>query len=129
MPLIYVIDDDKEMLGAMKAFLQKKGFEVSIFFNWHVAISAIKLWHPQLILLDVFLSDNYDGLDLCQRIKSSPYSKSIPVIIISGFCKIAESAINQYGADDFIAKPIVFKEMMLKINSALFKKTRIKQYT
>ena len=124
MPLIYVIDDDKETLGLMKAFLQEKGFEVSTFFNWHVALSAIKLWHPQLILLDVFLSDNYDGLDLCQRIKSSPYSKDIPVIIISGFCEIAECAIQKYGAEDFIAKPIEFIEMMLKINSALFKKNR-----
>lgn len=129
MPLIYVIDDDKETLGLMKAFLQKKNFEVSTFFNWHVAVSAIKMRQPQLILLDVFLSDNYDGLDLCQKLKLSPYSKSIPVIIISGFCQIAESAINEYGAESFIAKPIVFKEMMQKINSALFKKTGINQYT
>ena len=55
---------------------------------------------------------------------SPPYSKLIPVIIISGFCEIAESAIHEYGTEDFIAKPIEFIEMMLKINSALFKKNR-----
>ena len=92
MPLIYVKDDDKETLVLMKAFLQKKNFEVSTFFNWHVAFNAIKMRQPQLILLAVFISDNYDGLDLCQRLKLSPYSKGIPVII-SGFCKIAEALL------------------------------------
>jgi len=86
-----------------------------------MAFKAIKLRQPQLILLDVFLSNNYDGLDLCKRLKSSTYSKGIPVIIISCFCEIAQSAINEYGAEDFIAKPIEFKSMMLKINSALLK--------
>ena len=38
-----------------------------------MAFKAIKLRQPQLILLDVFLSNNYDGLDLCKRLKSSTY--------------------------------------------------------
>jgi len=122
MALIYVIDDDKETLDLMQTYLRKKHFEVCTFFNWHVAFCAIKMRRPELIILDLFLSDKFDGLDLCRRIKSSPYSKGIPVIVFSGFCQIAESAINDYGADDFIAKPLESKNMIEKINSVLFKK-------
>ena len=126
MALIYVIDDDRETLGLMGSFLQKKCFDVSTFFDWRTAFQAIKMRQPNLILLDLFLSDNYDGLDVCQLIKSSPYSKSVPVIIFSGFWKIAECAINDYGAEDFIAKPVEIKTMMQKINAVLFKKSGIK---
>lgn len=119
---ISVIDDDRDLLKIVKSSLYKKGFDVSTYFNWEVASKAFKLFRPQLILLDVFLSDTMDGLDVCQKLKSSLYTRNIPLMLFSGFPKIAESAIRDYGADDFIAKPFEINDLTKKLYSLLSRK-------
>jgi DNA-binding response OmpR family regulator len=119
---ISVIDDDKDLLKIVKSSLYKKGFDVSTYFNWEVALKAFRLFRPQLILLDVFLSDTMDGLDVCQKLKSSPYTRNIPLILFSGFPKIGETAIRDYGADDFIAKPFELNDLTKKLYSLLSRK-------
>ena len=116
---ISVIDDDRDLLKIVKSSLYKKGFDVSTYFNWEVASKAFKLFRPQLILLDVFLSDTMDGLDVCQKLKSSPYTRNIPLMLFSGFPKIAETAIRDYGADDFIAKPFDVANLLQKVKEQL----------
>jgi DNA-binding response OmpR family regulator len=121
MPRIYVIDDDKDLLTVVKSLLLKKGFNVSTFFDWRIAREAIKFLEPQLILLDVFLA-GIDGLDICQKLKTSPATRHIPILLFSAFPKIAETAIHDYGADDFIAKPFEVSELIKKVHSVLSKK-------
>ena len=121
MPKIFVIDDDKDLLKVVKSLLLKRGFEVSTFFDWEIAKNAMKRFEPQLILLDVFLS-GIDGLDVCQRLKASPYTKHIPILLFSAFPRIAESAIDDYGADDFIAKPFEVSDLIKKVHSVLSKR-------
>ena len=118
MPRIYVIDDDMDLLKVVKSLLQKRGFDVSIFCDWEVANNAMKVCEPQLILLDVFLT-GIDGLDVCQKLKASPYTRHIPILLFSAFPRIAESAIHNYGSDDFIAKPFEVGELIKKVHSVL----------
>ena len=121
MPRIYVIDDDRDLLTVVKSLLLKKGFNVSTFIDWRLAKNAIKLFEPQLILLDVFLS-GIDGLDICQKLKASPSTRHIPILMFSAFPKIAEIAIDDYGADDFIAKPFEVSDLIKKVHSVLAKR-------
>jgi len=121
MPRIYVIDDDKDLLTVVQSLLQKKGFSVSTFVEWRNAKDAIKFLEPQLILLDVFLS-GIDGLDICQKLKASPSTRHIPILLFSAFPRIAETAIHDYGADDFIAKPFEVSDLIKKVHSMLSKK-------
>jgi DNA-binding response OmpR family regulator len=118
---IYVIDDDNDMLTVVKSLLTKKGFDVLTFNNWEAAKTSMKNYEPQLILLDVFLS-GIDGLDVCQKLKSSPFTKQIPIVLFSAFPRIAERAINDYGADDFIAKPFEVNDLVKKVHAVLSKK-------
>jgi len=121
MPRIFVIDDDKDLLKVVKSLLLKRGFNVSIFMNWEIANKIMKLFEPQLILLDVFLS-GIDGLDICQRLKASPFTKHIPILLFSAYPRVAESGIYDYGADDFIAKPFEVGDLIKKIHSILSKR-------
>ena len=107
-----------DLLKVVKSLLQKRGFDVSTFSDWEVASNAMKKHEPQMILLDVFLS-GIDGLDVCQKLKASPYTKHIPILLFSAFPRIAESAIHDYGADDFIAKPFEVGELIKKVHSVL----------
>src|SRR5487761_2061268 len=123
MSRIFVIDDDKDLLTVVKSLLHKKGFNVSTFWNWEIAYKIMKLFKPQLILLDVFLS-GIDGLDVCQRLKASPFTKHIPIILCSAYPLIAESAIRDYGAADFIAKPFEVGDLIKKMHSVLSREGR-----
>lgn len=121
MPRIYVIDDDKDLLKVVKSLLYKKGFDVKTFVDWDLANKTMKELEPQLILLDVFLS-GIDGLEVCQKLKASPYTRHIPVLLFSAFPRIAESAVHDYGADDFIAKPFEVGDLIKKVHSILSKR-------
>lgn len=115
---ITVIDDDKELLKLVRSFLNKKGFSVSVFTDWFKAIKNIRLYQPQLVILDVFLKD-FDGFEVCKRLKANPFTRHIPVLMYSGFPKVEDAAIYECGAREFISKPFSIDEFMSKINHIL----------
>ena len=118
MQKILILDDDQDLLSVVKSLLKKGGFEVFAFADWKKAWENIKKNKPNLILLDVFLK-GFDGLDVCKKIKSTYSTRNIPVIMVSSFPNIADTAIYEYGADEFIAKPFEVGEMIKKINGVL----------
>ena len=121
MPRICIIDDDKDLLSVIQPLLLKKGFDISAFASWDEAVDLLQVLEPQLILLDVFLP-GIDGLELCEKLKTSPHTKHIPVLLFSAYPRIAESAVHDYGADDFISKPFEVNELVAKIHEILSKK-------
>ncbi len=120
MPRIFVIDDDKDLLKVVKSLLIKRGFNVSVYSEWELANRDIKKYEPQLILLDVFLS-GIDGFDVCQKLKSNFATRHIPVLMFSAYPRVAETAIYEYGANDFISKPFEVNELVRKVHAILSK--------
>ena len=104
--------------------LIKKGFEVEAHSNWEDADNSIDRFEPQIILLDVFLS-GVDGLEICRKLKASPRTSSIPVIIFSGYPRVAETVIYEYGADDFITKPFEVDDLIDKIHNVISKRSEV----
>lgn len=121
MPRILILDDDKDLLTVVKSLLRKKGFDVFAFSDWRMAWNSVRTYNPQLILLDVFLPGT-DGLDVCKKLKSCSFTRNIPILMFSSYPNIAETAINEFGADDFIAKPFETSEIIKKIYHLLSKK-------
>ncbi|HEY5368556.1 MAG TPA: response regulator [Hanamia sp.] len=122
MPKILILDDDKDLLTVVKSLLHRKGFDVFAYSDWSKAWSAIKTCKPQLILLDVFMNGT-DGVDVCKKLRASSLTRNIPIIMFSSYPDIAETAINEYGADDFIAKPFETSEIIRKIQHILTRRS------
>ena len=118
MPRIFVIDDDKDLLKVVKSLLIKRGFHVSVYSDWELANNDIKKYEPQLIVLDVFLS-GVDGFDVCRKLKSNFATRHIPILIFSAYPRVAETAIYEYGANDFISKPFEVNELISKVHGIL----------
>ena len=118
MPRIFVIDDDKDLLSVVKSLLMRRGFNVSVYTEWELASRDLKKYEPQLILLDVFLS-GVDGFEVCQKLKSNYATRHIPVLIFSAYPRVAETAIYEYGANDFISKPFEVNELIRKVHTIL----------
>lgn len=118
MPRIVMIDDEEDLLKVTHNFLGRKGYDVSCFTEWENAEEAISSNPPHLILLDVFLA-GVDGLEVCKRLRASPTTRHIPIIILSGYPKVGGTAIYEFGADEFISKPFEEDDLIQKIHSVL----------
>src|SRR5437762_1613752 len=119
MKRILVVDDNTDILHIVKIILENYGFEVVVTPNGEETLLKTDTFHPQLILMDVFLSSGVDGREICKVLKSKSETKDIPVILFSAQVKM-EDGFKSWGADDFIAKPFEVKELIGKIKSHLF---------
>ena len=123
MSKILILDDDLDLLSVVKSLLNKKGFEVMAFTEWKKAWDSIKTFKPHLILLDVFLK-GMDGLDVCRKLKTFYSTRDIPVIMFSSYPNMAETAIYEYGADEFIQKPFEVNQLVRKMNTILSRRKK-----
>ena len=118
MKRILVVDDNTDILQIVKIILENNGFEVVVTPNGEETLLKTDTFHPQLILMDVFLSSGIDGREICKTLKANSETKDIPVILFSAQVKM-EDGFKSWGADDFIAKPFEVKELINKIKSHL----------
>ncbi|MCW5914045.1 MAG: response regulator [Chitinophagaceae bacterium] len=121
MPLILMIDDDLDLLTLTKNSLEEKGYTVKTYSNWEDAEKYLHKNEPDLIMLDVFMH-THDGLNICNKLKSSGFTRHIPILILSGFSQLSNSATEEFGANGFLAKPFEIKALLKKIHTILSRK-------
>lgn len=110
---ILLLDDNKDLLLIVQIILKAQGHEVVLACCVDEAAQKIKVHQPSLILMDVFIKEE-DGREFCSRLKRDAATSDIKVIMMSG---IDEENENLYaiGADDFIAKPFNYDELLDKV--------------
>ena len=113
MTRILIIDDDPDVRTVMKSLMKKQGYEVEVASDREEALAKLSRFQPSLVLLDVLLSGT-DGRQLCREIKHMEAMKDVPVIMISAHPGAAEN-IDNYGADDFVSKPVNTQVLLDKI--------------
>src|SRR3989338_4369466 len=92
---ILVIDDDWDLLAAIKENLQSHHFSCSTISSPDVGFEEALRWRPHLILLDLVLP-KMSGLGFLREIKNNPALRHIPVIILSG---MSDEEVAQEGMD------------------------------
>jgi len=112
---ILVVDDDQSILDSMEIALNLQGYEVETTTKGEETFSRIASFHPDLILMDVYLS-GMDGREICKRIKENEKTKDIPVIIFSANRSMKE-VFKESGANDFIGKPFNMDELYDKVKN------------
>jgi len=103
MKKILVVDDDTDILSLVQVTLTMHHFEVAAISRWEEIDTTIAAFGPDLILLDVSLV-GADGRDICKRLKQSPETNHIPVILFSANPQMGNN-IKECLAQAFIAKP------------------------
>lgn len=103
---ILLIDDDLQFRALAIDVLNGEGFQVSALATTHKAITTIQKFDPDLILLDVTITHEKDGIELCSRITAE---SSVPVIMLTGYNDIETINLSyNAGAVDFETKPVNF---------------------
>jgi DNA-binding response OmpR family regulator len=118
---ILIIDDDEAILDALSLLLTDSGYEVITVQKGSIAFQQVNAHMPDVILLDVLMSGS-DGRELCQQLKQKSHTKHIPLIMISAHPS-AQREVLACGADDFLAKPFEFEDLLAKLEKHLKAKT------
>ena len=115
-PLILLIDDEPQILRALKTILTANRFQVSTATTGEQGIALAVAQPPDVIILDLSLPD-IDGIQVCEQIRE--WSR-IPIIVLS----VREGerdkvAALDKGADDYLTKPFGIEELLARIRVAL----------
>jgi len=113
---ILVIDDEPQILRALRTILSEKKFKVTTASRGEEGLALAAANPPDLIILDLGLPD-MDGIDVCSRLREW---NRVPIIVLS----VRESEADKVaaldkGADDFLTKPFGIEELLARIRVAL----------
>jgi CheY-like chemotaxis protein len=126
MPKILHVEDDVIMLKAISRILEKNGYQVVSAKDGKQAFDILDIQKDfDLIITDIMLPYN-NGLEIVAKIKTDSELRDIPIIIISsvGNEEIVRESFR-LGAEDFIKKPVMSSELLIKIKRLIDKKISV----
>ena len=113
---ILIVDDDENIAELVSLYLTKECFDTKIANDGEAALSAVKSYMPDLMLLDIMLP-GIDGYEVLREIRKS---SSLPVILLSAKGETFDKVLGlELGADDYIMKPFDSKEMVARVKAVL----------
>lgn len=123
-PQIMVVEDNTDMRTYIQHILETQ-YDVLVAQDGQEALDILGHVHPNLIVSDVMMP-RMDGRELCQRIKSSPATAAIPVLLLTAQSTQEQVLLGFHlGADDYVTKPFRSQELLARIHTHL----KIKQMT
>jgi two-component system KDP operon response regulator KdpE len=115
-PHVLVIDDEPQILRALRTILTAKQFRVSVASRGEEGLALAAASQPDLIILDLSLPD-MDGFQVCERLRE--WSQA-PIIVLSVHDSERDKvAALDKGADDYLTKPFGIEELLARIRVAL----------
>ena len=115
-PLILVADDNADMRQYLVRLLSER-YEVKAVADGRAALVAVQERQPALVLTDVMMP-HLDGFGLLRELRSSPETKTIPIILLSARAG-EESRVEgmEKGADDYLIKPFSARELLARVQT------------
>ncbi|WP_342753247.1 response regulator transcription factor [Shouchella clausii] len=112
---IYLVEDEANLSEVLKAYLQKEGWNVTVFLDGNAAIEAVPD-KPHLWVLDIMLP----GTDGYQVLKAIKEQEDTPVIFISARDADIDRVLGlELGSSDYISKPFLPRELIIRVQKLL----------
>ena len=117
MTTVLVVDDEPLVRDVVTRYLEHDGHRVVTAADGDSARELIESEEPNLVLLDVMLPGETNGLDLCRWIRSS---SELPVILLTARVEEADRIVGlELGADDYVTKPFSPRELATRVKTVL----------
>lgn len=117
MPNILIVDDDPHLAEVLRFALEQSGHRVSTASNGVLALRAVALQAPDLIVLDVLMPE-LDGTEVCRRLRAE--GSRIPILFLSSRADEIDRVLGlEMGGDDYLAKPFSPRELVARVKALL----------
>jgi CheY-like chemotaxis protein len=114
---LLIVDDDASSRDGLVKLLDI--YERKVAASGEEALALVARDPPDLILLDVMMP-GIDGFEVCRRLKDNDATRFIPIVIMTGLDDVEDRIRGiEAGADDFLTKPIDYRQLMARIRTAL----------
>lgn len=116
---VLVVDDDKEVVRLMQAYLTQAGYEVLLAYDGETAVHTLRREKPDLVLLDLMLP-GLDGWQITRLMRSDANLANIPIIMLTARVEDTEKIVGlEMGADDYVTKPYNPREVVARVRARL----------
>ena len=114
--MILVVEDEESIALPLAAALEREGYATRVTGSAPDAIALAAELQPDLMLLDVMLSDG-SGLDVCREVRRF---SSLPIIMLTARGDETDRVVGlELGADDYVVKPFSARELVARIRAVL----------
>ncbi len=114
---ILFVDDEPEILNAVKFYLEDEDFEVHVTTEGNRAVELAESLRPDLIILDVMMPA-MDGIQVCRQLRSRMRTRMIPIIFLTARESVEDKIKGlEAGGVDYITKPFHNQELMARIKA------------
>jgi len=116
---ILVVDDDREIVRLLRAYLEQNGFEVLTAYDGERALHILRRERPDLVVLDLMLPDR-DGWEVTRIVRSDPNLAATPIIMLTARVEDYDKIVGlELGADDYVTKPFNPREVVARVRAVL----------
>jgi two-component system response regulator MprA len=117
-PSVLVVDDDPNLLRMLRRGLALAGYDVQAVEDGEAALRVLRDSPPDLLVLDVMLPEPYDGLEIARRVRAA--GADVPILMLTARDQVADKVAGfASGADDYLAKPFAFEELLARVGALL----------
>ena len=116
MKRILIVDDEKEIVRTVRAYLNNEGFKTYAAYDGEQALRAWEEKQPDLIVLDLMLP-KLSGIDVTKEIRKK---SNTPIIMLTAKAAESDRIVGlELGADDYIVKPFSPRELVARVRAVL----------
>jgi two-component system, OmpR family, KDP operon response regulator KdpE len=115
---VLIVDDEQVIGDALASRLKSDHLEVTTRTNGRDALKSFEVWSPDLVVLDIVMPGDFDGLEVCRRIRDV---SDVPIMMMSAQA-ITEADIVEglmAGADEYLVKPVRMNEFSARVQALL----------
>jgi len=116
---ILLVDDNLQSLRLLRTMLREQGYRVRATVSGVLALKAIEMMPPDLVLLDINMPE-MNGYEVCHKLKSQEHTAEIPVIFLSALDEVLDKVkAFEVGGVDYISKPYNNQEVLIRVKNQI----------
>lgn len=120
MKKVLIVDDNREIRNLVRLSLPFAEFQSQDTDNGSDAVRLIKEWRPDLVLLDIMMPGELDGLQVCQQVKQDAAVKDTIIVLLTALGSSGDIQEGySVGANAYIVKPFSPSELATKVRQLL----------
>jgi two-component system alkaline phosphatase synthesis response regulator PhoP len=117
---VLVVDDDSDFVEAVSSYLEAHGYVVHKAYDGHEGLKVAKIQHPDLIIIDVMMTERTEGFFTVQEIRKTRGLEKVPIFVVSSlYTTVADFRVSPDSGwlehDEFIPKPVDLQLLLERI--------------